>query len=478
MLMNQLPMRGLVIAIVMASATPAGAADFAFAPPIVSALPKDHTPIVVRLGDLDGNGILDAVATGRNWDGEPNTNGRVAVMRGIGDGTFELWSLLLIPQGHSEDAAIADLNGDGFLDVAVSVSGPRGRIAAFLGNGNGGFAAPTFTDIERGPRGMTLADLDGDGDLDAAAVNYSSGSVSIARNDSGVFTTIGVTRLMPYLGGLPFPQQAVAVDIEGDGDADVLTTTIGGGRVSVLRGRNDGTLASGVDWKPALINKEAPAVIGTNIADFDGDGDFDLALPVLLVTQSQKLVVLRGDGTGAFPEQSVFDADIFSYAWCSVPIDVDSDGRIDLAIGTALSGFVSFVRNETESPAGPLAFVAQPLVIPYGLFVRDLVSADIDGDGDADLVGIEIAGSTLFTLLNATAPDNHGGAATAQRSADPPKAPMTPPLKVPERDITGDGRFDAADVARWLGDWVPSLQSGLQPGLQPGPEPASPEVAK
>ncbi len=464
----------LAILVTFLSAAPVGAADFVFAPLVASPLPTGQTPIAVRLADLDGDGNLDAVVTGRNWDGDPDTGGRIAIMRGAADGTFTSMGELTIPQGNSEDAAIADLDGDGVLDLVVSVSGRQGRLASFRGHGNGTFDPPSFITLERSPRGLGVADLDGDGDVDVAIVNYNSGSVSIARNDRGTFTPVALQRLMPYLGGIPFPQQVAMADFDGDGDADALVTTIGGGRATLLRGRNDGGLASGIDWRPQPVGTETPAVIGSSLADFDGDGDIDVALPVLLITQSQKVIALGNDGHGGFGAQTVSDAFIFAFAWCSTPIDVDNDGRVDLAVGTAIGGSVSFVRNETTGPGGPITFTPVPIFIEYGFFVRELVTADINHDGRQDVVGIEIAGSTLFTLMNQT---QQGGVADApqkkQSSKPSPKkdtagglrkqAPATTwnPL-VPQKDMNGDGRVDALDIARWLSDWVPSRAPATQ----------------
>jgi hypothetical protein len=436
------------------SAVPvAGAADFVFSEPIESALPKGQTPTAVRAADLTGDGVIDLVVAGRNWNGEPDTGGRIAILRGAGDGTFEPLAEAFVPQGNAEDIGIADLDGDGVLDLAVSVGGSRGRFAAFRGLGGGSFAAPLQIELERGPRGLALSDLDGDGDLDATIVNYNSASVSIVRNDGGVFTQVAVSRLMPYLGGIPFPQQVSLADLDADGDADAIATTIGGGRVTLLRGGGDGGLARGVDWKPALINGEVPAVINANVVDMDGDGDRDVLLPVLLLTQTQKLVLFVNDGTGSFSTQAVFDAWVFYYAWCSTTLDVDRDGRRDVAIGTALSGSVSFVRNETPAPGAAVSLVPQPLFIFYGFFVRDLIAADVDNDGDDDVVGIEIAGSTVFTLRNDTPPA--GGVASLEGAGRVEKRPARD-IDAPAFDFDDDGDVDASDAARWLEEWTPA----------------------
>ncbi|MDZ4831201.1 MAG: VCBS repeat-containing protein [Phycisphaerae bacterium] len=429
----------------------ARAAEFSFGPAVVSPLPMSHTPTAVRLGDFDGDGKLDAVVTGRNWLFKPGTTGRVSVLRGAAGGIFTPWHEILVIEGSTEDAAVRDFDGDGKLDVLLTLSGPRGRLAFARGHGDGTFDAPTYVDLERQPRGLCVGDLDGDGDVDAGAVNYVSSSLMVVRNQlpgGGNLVNASTQRLGQYIGGLPYPLQTNASDLNGDGKRDLLVTMLGGGRVSVMRGLGGGTFARSVDWKPANIAGEAPAIIGTSVADYDGDGDVDVALPVLLVTQAQRLILMRNDGSGGFAEQSSFESAGFYYSWCSAPIDVDGDGKMDVAIGTALSGSVTFMRNLTAGPAAPLNFALQPAIVFYGLFVRDLVAADIDGDGDQDLVGIEIAGSTVFTTFNTTP---QGGVAGETVQRPPPRTVKRGhPANPVTIDLTGDGAVDARDVAQSL----------------------------
>lgn len=438
----------LVVALGLCAAV-AESGQFAFDPPIVTTLPEGHGPTTVRLADLDGDGLLDAVVPGRNYTGDPKVPGRVAVLKGLGDGTFAAWPEIVIGETQSEDVAIADFDGDGKLDLAITLSTRLGRVLLLHGNGDGTFGRAVEVLLERQPRGLVAADLDGDGDIDLAAVNYLSGSVTVLANEGGTFAPAATRRLHAYIGGIPYPVQIQAPDATGDGRPDLITTAIGGGRVGVLAAGEGVVPARTVDWRPLPIGGESPAVIGASIADFDGDGAPDIALPVLLVTQSQKVVLLRNDGSAGFAERSVFDSASFFLAWCSAPIDIDGDGRIDLAIGTALSGSVVFMRNTTPSPGAAPILVAEPLFVPYGIFVRDLVAADIDNDGDQDVVGVEIAGSTLFVLRNRT---GEGGVAAA---TEKPKQSDRPHRAAADRN--DDGAIDGLDLAIELEAFRPRL---------------------
>jgi hypothetical protein len=126
------------------------------------------------------------------------------------------------------------------------------------------------------------------------------------------------------------------------------------------------------------------------------------------------------------------------YAWAPALGDLDGDGRKDLALGTALAGFISLNRNESASPAGPLVFPWVPVFLVNATFNRDVQMVDIDGDCDLDLVGIEIAISSVYTFLNQTPQANGcggggGGVASAAAKSRPvPKVTIPLPAGEPE----------------------------------------------
>ncbi|MBL9147919.1 MAG: VCBS repeat-containing protein [Phycisphaerae bacterium] len=432
----------------------------------MSPLPKGHLPTAVRALDLTGDGIVDLVVPGRNWNGEPDGSGRVTIMRGLGNGVFDPFSEVLVAAGQAESVAVGDLDGDGKTDLVITVSSRHGRVAFAKGLGGGLFDEPTYRDAERQPQGVNLGDVDGDGDLDVAVTNYQSASFQVFRNDFATgagLVPISTRRLARYLGGTPYPMSAQIADMNGDGTKDVLTTLLGGSRVSLATGASAAppSLGPNVDWKPANIGNESPAVINSTLADLDGDGDLDVAMPSLFVTQSQKVIVLRNAGNGSFPEQPALDILSFAYAWSSTTIDADGDGRLDLAVGTALPGTVSFLRNQTASPTAPLSFALQPVLVVYGVFVRDMTAVDVDNDGDQDLVGVDIGSDAVFVAKNETPQGGVAGAPRRvppprERGGDLPKAPRANPVKA---DLSGDGTVDATDVAIWLEQGSPSTST-------------------
>src|SRR5205814_1707975 len=76
---------------------------------------------------------------------------------------------------------VEDVNGDGFKDVVTANygSGSGTSISVLLGNGNGTFQAKTDYTVGSGPYGVVIADLNGDGAVDLAVSNYTSNSISV-----------------------------------------------------------------------------------------------------------------------------------------------------------------------------------------------------------------------------------------------------------------------------------------------------------
>ena len=182
----------------------------------------------IKPANLDGDGKADLVVA----DATPVTQ-RVVALLGRGDGTFTQSGAGAV--GYGPEAVMAgDLDGDG-RDDAVSVdsfsafnSAPTFSISVLVGDGQGGFRPPATYPTGDGPVSGALADLDGDGALDVAVSAVGSSVVAVYRGD-------GAGRLTEA-GRLPVvrqPQTPVAADLDRDGRVDMAVPGVGA--LSVLR---------------------------------------------------------------------------------------------------------------------------------------------------------------------------------------------------------------------------------------------------
>ncbi len=225
------------------------------APPAVSSATS------VAVGDFDGDGIPDLIVA------SSSPSYAAVVLKGIGDGTFTVVSSTPIPSWSTQPngIAVADFNGDGSLDAAVT-SPSQGSVTILLGAGDGTLAAINTYATGSGDQAVVAGDFDGDGVPDLAIANYGSGTLSVLKgNGTGSFTPLA----SPTTGTGPF--SLVAHDFNGDGVLDLAVANYGSSTVSIFTGNGDGTFS----LSASVPTGSAPD--GVVAGDFNGDGAADIA---------------------------------------------------------------------------------------------------------------------------------------------------------------------------------------------------------
>lgn len=220
-------------------------------------------PIFIAIGDINADTFSDLVVV------NDIASGGISVLIGDGKGAFSSTGKVDYVTGDNPaSAAIGDLNGDGNPDI-VTANSNSNNITVLLNKGDGTFAKnkdyPT-ADQASLPRGVAIADFNGDDKADVAAANATLSNVAIfpGKGDG----SLGDPKL--YSTG-PAPNAVIAVDFNGDGNLDLITANSQGNSVSVLAGKGDGTFSSQVESSVG----SNPLAITT--ADFDGDGKVDIA---------------------------------------------------------------------------------------------------------------------------------------------------------------------------------------------------------
>jgi hypothetical protein len=230
----------------------------------------DHAFALATI-DFDGNGILDLAVVNES-------SNSVTLLRGKGDGTFTALPVSLATGIGPHAIAVADFNGDGIPDLAVVNDGSSagGTVTVLLGNGDGTFtASPTSPETAGCDDSIAVADFNGDGIPDLAVTNGCSNTVTVLLgNGDGTF--------LPAAKSPPTGIQPISItvgDFNGDGIPDLATANSGDnankfkGTVTVLLGNGDGTFTP-TTTSPVTV---APAK-SVAVADFTGDGVSDLAV--------------------------------------------------------------------------------------------------------------------------------------------------------------------------------------------------------
>jgi hypothetical protein len=146
----------------------------------------------LTIADLNGDGKLDLAVA--------NTAGSVSILLGNGDGTFQA-PVPYPTGGYSATVIAADFNRDGILDLACG-NYYDANVAILLGNGDGTFQSPTNYAAAAGARGLVAADFNQDGRLDIAVANQFVDSLSIFLQPfTGSTTTTLLSSLNPSIYG-------------------------------------------------------------------------------------------------------------------------------------------------------------------------------------------------------------------------------------------------------------------------------------
>jgi len=320
-----------------------GKGDGTFKPAVAYNTP-DY-PAVVKLGDFNGDHNLDLVTV--------NQSGFcpcISVLLGNGDGTFQEPPIITMPPVAAIAVGIGDFNRDGKLDlVTVGQFGAASQAGILLGNGDGTFTPGESYVIGASPQSVAVADLNGDGNLDLAIADALAGSIDILLgNGDGTF------RQGAIIPTLPFPGAIQEGDLNGDGKVDLavatgFNTTV----VSVFLGNGDGTFRQAEDFPVTGV------VVAMAFDDFNGDHRNDI---VAANYSGNKVVTLLNTGVVDFSPTTPLNFGKQAVGTRSAPqtVTLTNSGRRELKIhsmkSTAEFDMTSTCR-ETVAPGASCSII-------------------------------------------------------------------------------------------------------------------------
>lgn len=429
----------------------------------------------LALGDFDSSGSLDLIVV----DG--STLERVAAKQAgeaprlylnSGAGEFvqagEAWSMTGGQWGMG--CAAGDVDGDGHLDLMVTEWGPD---RLFRNAGGEGFTEVTERAGFKGRAWGTSAaflDYDRDGNLDLAVVNYLAFRTDeIKSRETGACKWKGLPVMCGPEGQIPMhdrlykgvgdgsfqdvslaagyrPKEAgfglgiVTVDLEGDGDTDLYVTNDSTPNHLWIN-QGDGTFEErGMAFGVALDdNGKEQAGMGIAVGDVSGDGRPDLFATNFSGENNSLYRSRFKRGRLSFDENSrrmgLGGPSTTDLGWGTGFVDVDHDGDLDVFV------FNGHVYPQADTPGTDTSysqaarlyrqgdgarFTVEDLALDGNLVQRAAVHGDLDGDGDVDLVALQMdgavqlyenrasAGHWLIVELKGTQSNSHGiGAAIA-----------------------------------------------------------------
>lgn len=319
--------------------------------------------------DLDGDGDVDVLSASAiddqiSW-----------YENGDGAGGFGPRQLISNLADGATSVFAGDLDGDGDVDV-LSASELDDEIAWYENlDGAGSFGAQQVISLlADGAASVFAADVDGDGDLDVLSASVHDGKVAWYPNldGQGGIWEERVISLAPH-----GARSVFAADLDGDGDPDVLTASWRSNEISWYENL-DGLGGFGPRRVVTSLASAAAAVLA---ADVDGDGDLDVLSASVFDDEVAWYENL--DGTGTFGDQQVISSDV-DEAWSAAVADVDGDGDIDVLAASELDDEITWIENVD----GQGSFAAQRTITGLANGAAWVVAADLDGDGDSDVLAV------------------------------------------------------------------------------------------
>jgi ELWxxDGT repeat protein len=376
---------------------------------------------------------------------------------------------------NPRSVALGDMNGDGRVDLVVTNTKTNdAKVSVLLNTTAAGattasFAAKQDFAVNFGsiPYAVTLADLNGDGRLDVATANFGSDDVSVLLNTTTAgSSTVGFAARADFVVS-PAPQAIRSADINGDGKLDLVTAGYSQGGVSVLLN----TTAPGATtptFAAAQTFGAGSYLRSVAVADFNGDGKPDIAVvgsdvptfdrysSTLDTVAILRNTTIAGATTASFATRQLLSADLQDSPRRVTVGDMNNDGKLDLVVTNFESASAETYLNSTRP--GATTFALLPVLANVvGPDATVTALADLNGDGKADM---SVANNGVVSvLMNATVLPN-------RESTLAPKQDLqvgSLPYSVAVGDLNGDGRLDLA-VANYGSNTVSVLFNTTTPG--------------
>ncbi|MCB0465965.1 MAG: T9SS type A sorting domain-containing protein [Aequorivita sp.] len=325
--------------------------------------------------DLDGDGDMDVISASYRDDTVAwyeNTDGL---------GSFGPQLIISANADGARSVYAADIDGDGDMDV-LSASSFDNKVAWYENNGAGSFGSEQIITLNAANvKAVFFSDIDNDGDIDVLSASLDDNKIAWYENTDGqgsfgpqlIITTDALAAITVY-----------AADIDGDDDMDVLSASRSDNKIAWY----ENTDGLGTFGPQLIINTTTTEVRSVYAIDLDGDNDVDVLSASL---GDDKIAWYENtDGQGSFGPQQVITTNADG-AYGVSATDLDMDGDMDVLSASEYDDKIAWYENTD----GQGSFDAQQIITTNTDGAQTIYAADIDGDGDMDLLSTSWLGNKV-----------------------------------------------------------------------------------
>ncbi len=332
-------------------------------------------PRAVKIADFNGDGNPDPVVM--NSD-----SNNLSVFFNDGNKNYSKVNFDYNSGGiYGIDFVVLDIENDGDIDMVVGneTSEYWSFLTLLINDGTGNFTLEYHNGLGMSPAAMEVADFNNDGFFDLAICNNSTFSI-LFNNQIGGFQDV-----INYTSG-QYARSITTGDYDNDGDIDIAIGRVSFNIIDVYRNNGDGTFGDVENYDSYFSS------LGIHSADFNNDQYLDLVSAIETgeyMGYVASLLNLAG-------ESFLIDEILYMNWGASFSVisgDWDNDGDLDLA-ATTDENKIGIIPNDGLGNFGDIQF------IDVGQYPRDLARADLDKDGDLDIVCVNNGSNSITILYN------------------------------------------------------------------------------
>ena len=324
----------------------------------------------IFVADINNNGFVDVIFAATEDD-------KVGWFNHVdGQGDFDEEQVIGSNAASASSVLATDMDGDGDNDVIFTA---YDRIAFYRnidGQGTMGTQILISTNVS-GANSVFATDLDNDGDIDIVTASSIDDQIAWFENTNGLETSWQrhVITYINYTQSADLAQSVFAIDLDGDDDKDILIAAAGDDKIAWY----ENTDGQGNFGSQQVISIDSDFATKVFAADLDGDGDNDV---LSASAYDDKIAWFENtNGFGNFGLEQIISTNS-DFALDVYAVDLDGDGDMDVISASRNDNKVAWYENTN----GLGAFGGEQIITTSADFVQSIYTADMDNDGDLDVL--------------------------------------------------------------------------------------------